>query len=640
MAKIEKGSMTQSVNGVVTRAPKDEDSELGSNFKWWTAKDDDQMAEQIGSTIRFIKRHQSDRMEMLTVGSRLYGNSTNSNLFSASFTRASSINSNPMSQRISYNLCASVIDTLTSQIAKNKVLPTFITSGGVWGMQKKGEQLSKFIDGKFYEQKVHEKKVYAFRDAAIWGDGIVYTFRDAKDRAAVERVLPQELFVDITESAVTEPQQIHRVKICDRDKVCAQFPEHAELIKAANPVAPEDIGSSKTAADLIGVGASWHLRSGPDCDDGIFAITLLDNGKILHKEPWEYDYFPFDKIMYAKRQLGYWSQGACERLQNLQGEINRLMILIQKSMWMGGSFKILSHVLDKVPTSHFNNEVAPIIKWSGEVPPQYIAPPMIQQDIYPYVDTLIQKGYQQEGVSMLGAASVKPAGVNSAVALRTYDEIADDRQLFIQQQIEQFELSIARKMIDIVKKVAKEKGTYKVKFPNANFIESIDWADIHLEEDEYYLKAYPTSELPTEPMARLQTIQEYAQAGWISPQAARRLMRTEDLEMSDTLANAAESLICKSIEEILYDGKKANDVRPNSRWNLPLAKQLSLQYYNFAVLNNCPEARLREFDNFMAYLDDEMGLTTPPAPPPMAAAPANPQQTPQSDLLPNVNGAA
>ena len=65
-----------------------------------------------------------------------------------------------------------VVDTLTAQVAKNKVVPTFITSGGVWGMQRKAELLNKFIEGVFYENNAHETIVYGARDAGVcvWGD--------------------------------------------------------------------------------------------------------------------------------------------------------------------------------------------------------------------------------------------------------------------------------------------------------------------------------------------------------------------------------------------------------------------------------------------------------------------------------------
>lgn len=642
--KIQKSAMTLTDSkGKVLREAKEE--KLGTErFSWWLAEDETDMAMQIASTLKFIQRHQSARMEQITVATRLYGNTSSFSLMGSAFTRASSVAPAPSAQRISYNLCSSVVDTLTAQIAKDKITPSFITSGGTWGLQRKAENLSKFIDGAFYENKIHHKTTRSFLKSGVWGDGIVHIFRNGRDRAEVEEVFPHELFVDEVEAMCTDkPQQLHRVKICDRDVLRGTFEGDKEAqakIDSAMPANMQDVAGSASAADLVTVVESWHLPSYEGAGDGCHVISLED--KILTPEDqrgYDKDYFPFAILPYKKRLLGYWGQGAVERLQNLQGEINRLMILIQKSMWMGGSFKVLIENGSKVVAQHVNNDVGSLIYYTG-TKPEYIVPPMIQQDIYKYVDSLIQKGYQQEGVSQMSASNMKPLGVDSGAALRTYDKIGDDRQLELGQQFEAFNLEIARQMIEVVRDIYKDTKTYKVTWPGANFMHEIDWKDINLERDEYYLKAFPTSSLPDEPMAKLQTIQEYMQAGLISPRSGRRLLRSEDIEMSDMLANAAEDLICKSIEDILYDEK--DDVRPDSNWDLQLAKQISIQYYNFAILNNCPEKNLNLLRQFQSYIDDGLGLLAPPPQPANPMAPsspmANPTPTPTSPLINNTAG--
>lgn len=456
---VERKNMVQSVGGKVTRQAKTEENPVGK-FYWWKKVDlnakgeeakrlDAELAHQIQGTVMFLTNHQKGRVEQLAAATRLYGNSNAYGQLGAAFGRASQV-STPSANRISFNLCSSIIDTLTAQIAKLKIVPTFITSGGIWGMQRKAENLSKFVEGMFYEQKIQEKRTYQFRDSGIWGDGILHIFRDANDRAAVERALPHEFLIDIVESVVGPSRQMHRIKVADRGVVAALFPDNEKTIMDCQPSSYRDLGADGSAADLITVSESWHLESKKGAGDGFRVVTLLDNTEILAKAKWEKPYFPFVIQAYSKRPLGAWGQGACERLQNLQGEINRLMITIQKCMWLGAGYKILSHVTDKVPTQHFNNEIAPIIKWSGNIKPEYIAPQFVQAEISPYIDSLIAKGYQQEGVSQLAASNLKPMGVNSGAALRTYDNIAEDRQLFVAQRVEDAALEIARDRKSVV----------------------------------------------------------------------------------------------------------------------------------------------------------------------------------------------
>lgn len=635
-SKVQRSNMVQTdAKGKVTRSPRTEAEDEVNNFRWWLESSDEAIAQSIASTIKFISRHQSSRNEQLVVSTRLYGNSSAFSLIGTGFSKANSVNSNPSSQRMSYNLCQSVVDTLVSNVSKNKVVPTFITDGGVWTMQQKAEKLSKFIEGCFYQNEVHLQGMKAFRDACVWGDGLVHIYRESDNTIGVERVLPHEIFVDLVESLVTEPQQMHRVKTIDRDIVMSTFgddDEKKEAISKALPASYQDIGSMGTAADLVTLTESWHLKSGEEAEDGLHLICLGDT--VLFREEYDKDYFPFVKISWSEKLLGYWSQGVCEQLQNLQGEINRLMILVQRSMWMGGSFKILVENGSKVVSQHLNNDVGAIIHYTG-TPPQYITPPMIQQDIYPYIDSLIAKGYQQCGVSQLQASSLKPEGLDSGKAMRAYNDLADDRILSVQQQIEQFFLEIGHQMIEVAKEIYKEKHSFKVVFPSTNFIETIDWKDIKLKEDEYVLKAFPTSSLPEDPAARLQTVQEYVQAGWISPQAGRRLMDMPDIEMSDNLANAAEDLLHKIFEEMLEEEGEYRS--PESFMDLNLGKQLCMQYLNYADAHNAPQERLDLLLRWLDQANDMLGIN---APAPMAlppGAPANAAPAPVSNLLPNVN---
>jgi hypothetical protein len=640
--KIERKNMRQTDSkGRTLREPKRDNQAEGKNYQWWLIEDNDtEQANSVVNTVQFIQHHQGSRLEQLTVSTRLYGNTAAYNLIGTAFTRANSVNSNPQSQRMSFNVCASVIDTLTSMIAKNKVIPTFITEGGVWDMQRKAEKLSKFTEGMFYQHKIHDKVNTAFRDCCVWGDGFVHIY-ECEDEVCVERVLSHELFVDNIEALATSPTQLHRVKYTDRDTAIAQFPDKREYLLTANPTAPQDIGGAGTAAQLITLTESWHLKSGKKAKDGLHLICCGD--EILFKEEWKKDYFPFAQLSYSKRLLGWFGQGICERLQNIQGEINRNMMLVQRSFWMGGSFKVLLENGSKVVSQHLNNDVGAIIHYTG-TPPQYITPPTIQPEIIAYIDQLIDKAYRQEGISQMTAAGTRPAEELSGRALREMNDNEQDRFMQLYQGVEQFGLEIARQMIETAKDIYVRKGTYKATYPDTKFLETIDWKDIKLDEDQYVLKAFPVSMLPDDPAARMQTVQEYAQAGWISPRGARRLMAMPDIEMSDNLANAPEELLCKMIEDMLDKGKyKA--LEPFH--DLQLARTLGLNYYNYAQLNNCPDSKLKILRKWMANLDDMMGINQPPpqpmpgnaAPPPVGGQPqAVPQPPPQSALLPNSPG--
>ena len=190
---------------------------------------------------------------------------------------------------------------------------------------------------------------------------------------------------------------------------------------------------------------------------------------------------------------------------------------------------------------------------------------------------MIAYGYQQEGVSRLSTTGEAPMGVESGKALRTLNQIGDDRFLFMSQQMEDFNLEIGRQAVNVVKEIYARTKKYEVVFPDTKFMETIDWGDVQLDEEQYVLKAYPTSSLSDDITGRLAEIQELTQAGMISPRASRRLMDMPDVEMADSLANAAEDRLHQVFEMMLEDGTVTR-FEPGFM-DAQLASQLALTIY-------------------------------------------------------------
>lgn len=631
---VSRRNMTQTdMQGRVIRKPRDNSDDDSVNFKWWKLPEG-KRAPAIAATLKFIQTHQGGRMEQLIRSTRLYGNTSTYNIFGSALSKSMGGQVNSASERISYNICQSVGDTLIAKMAKNKVVPTYITNGGVWTEQKKAKQLTKFTQGLFYQEKIHGKSIEAFGDGYVWGDGFVYVFRK-DDKVCVERTLPHELWTDEVEGAVGEPRQLHRVKLMDRDIALELFPELEEQIETVSKSNYQEVGGQGSAADLITVVESWHLRSGKEAKDGLHVISIGDGD---WSEEYKRDYFPFPHFRYARRKIGWYAQGGCERLQNIQSEVNRNMILKQRSLWMQGSFKVLLENSSKVVSQHINNDVGTLIRYTT-TPPQYVTPPATNPELQQWIDNLIEKGYRQEGVSQLAAAGEKPIGVDSGKAMRTLTDIENDRFLYVGQEMEAFQLEIARQAISVIKEICEddEIKSYKVTFPNTRFLETVDWKDIDLDEECYVLKAYPTSELSDDLTGRLSEVQEMMQAGLISPRTGKRLMDMPDIEMNENLSNAAEDRLHQMFEDMLDDGKYT---APEAPWHdLQLAKQLVVEYYNYAEYMGAPDNRLALLNKFNAQLSDAMGLLTPTAPlqggtqvgPPTAM----PTATPQSNLIPN-----
>lgn len=621
-----------------TITPNDPSNNSKDQFqsRWWLAKKDER-AQAVCAVVKAIAEYDSKRQTQYQISSRLYGNQNLMGVNGVSFGKVQS--TQPVkTDRITYNVCQSVVDTITAKMAKNKPKPMFLTSGGDYKIQRKAKKLDKFVEGVFYENGAHHLGVDIFRDGGVYGDGFVHVF--AKDgRIKFERVIPSELYVDWVDGFYGHPRQIHRVKNIDRQCLMDAFPGKKLLISTANSATTDMTGVARNIADQITVVESWHLKSGPDATDGLHTICLAEGE--LFGEKYDKDTFPFAKLSWCKGLWGYFSQGLVEQVQNIQLEVNKILWVIQRSFHLAGSFKILIENGSKIVKEHLNNDIGTVVSYSG-VKPDYVVPNIVANEMYQHLQTLKQSAYEQAGISQMSASAQKPAGLNSGKALREFNDIESDRFMTIGQAYEQFFLDLGRLTVDCAKDIYEKDKKLSVKVPGSKFIDTIDWKDVDLDDDEYVMKMYPVSSFAKEPAARFQEIQEYAQAGYFSQRTAKKLMDFPDLEMVDELSNAEEDYLNQILDKIVDgDGSDETFTPPEPYDDLGLARELALQYYAQGKTNGLEEEKLDLLRQFMDQVDVlEQKTAQALAPPPGAQVPqAVPQASPVSDMLPNAPGA-
>lgn len=601
--------------------------------RWWMLKDQD-AADVISGTLNLIRDAQSFRATQWIVSARLYGNLAPTTLAGVSFSKLAA-QQPALRDRISYNVVQSVVDTAVSRVTRNRPKPLFLTNGGDYRKQREAKKLNTFLDGVFYENSTHQIGTTVFRDAAVWGDGFIHVFAKG-DRVCHERVMSSEIFVDDVEALYGSPRQMHRVKQVDRQVLFDMFPDDADKIAGAKPSRTEEAGRS-IVADMLTVRESWHLASGPGADDGKHCITI-DGAVLGEMEPWPHQWFPFARCQWTPRLYGYWGQGLAEQLQNIQLEINKLLWVIQRSMHLMGSFKVFIENGSKIVKEHLNNDVGSIISYTG-TPPMYVTPPIVAPEVYQHLQTLKNSAYEQAGISQLAASSLKPEGLNSGRAIREYNDIQTDRFHAVAKSYENMFMDVARLSIEVVKMIAADKGGYEVRVPGKKAVDTIEWNDIRLNDDEYVMQCFPVSSLPNDPAGRLATIQEYAQAGFLTPRQARRLLDFPDLEQVENLANAEEDYLTMVFDKIVDDGDYTS---PDPLDDLAMAKQLCLEYYAKGKANNLREDRLELLRRYLAQISEIEQAMMPPPPVgmPMPGATgeplAPPMPMPASDLVPNV----
>ena len=603
--------------------------------KWWELKGTE-CAESIESTVHALQKAQEPRMRQAAISMRLYGNFSVFGPSGAVYAKAMS-GQTAVKDRLTYNAVQSIIDTVHSKIGENKPRPYFLTSGGNYRQQRKAKKLNQFEEGNFYENKTYELGGLAFRDAEIWGDGFIHVFaRGGKIKH--ERVLGAELWVDEEEAQYGFPRNMHRVKDVDREELAGYFHDKRDDIFKASKVSDRHAISS--ISDMVKVVESWHLGAmdeNGDIKGGKHAIALVSNGTMLAEpEEWKFNFFPFAKIPYCPRPTGYWSQGLAEQLQGDQIELNKELFHIQRSLHIAGSIKVLVKNGSKIVKETFNNEIGGIINYTGEKP-EYVTPQPIHALYFENPARIIERMHNRAGVSEMSAGGKKPIGLDSGRALREQQDIESDRFKTTQRYNDSLYLQISALDVAIGMDMAKVD---KVRVPGKGKFDSVDLKkDVgSLKDSEFILQCFPVSRLPKDPSGRLETIQEYVQAGFITQRQARRALDFPDLDTIESLANAQEDIISQTLDDIAFDGEYEP---PEPTDDLKMAKEMVIEYIQRMRIQGLESEKLSLLRDWNQQVDALIAKTMV-APVPMAPA-GQPQAAPeapqQSDMIPNAPAA-
>ncbi len=594
-----------------------------SGICWWECKDDNALKTALLGTAAFLKDSQNYRYRQAAIYARLYGNMSLFNFMGSNINKMDQTMALP-TDRPTFNVVQSAVDTLVSRISQNRPSPVFLTDNSDYKERNLAKKLNTFVLGEFYNAKVYEKAAIQLRDACVEGTGVLHVYEE-DERVAVERVLLTELLIDPSESIYGEPRQLYRIKLVDRGVLARTFSK-AHIVDAAEQAYVDNSAdSSKTVSDLVMVVEGWRLPSGKGAKDGRHSIACSSG--VLIDEPWIKDKFPFAFLHYSPRLLGFWAQGVAEQLMGTQLEINSLLFTISKAIRLVGVPRVFEEVGSKVLGASHNNDIGAIIKYQG-TKPSYEVAPCVPQELYAQLDRLIKYGYQQSGVSALDAGAQKPAGLNSGEAIRTYDDISTDRFAALSRRYDNVFIDLAYLVVDLAKDIAERTGKYQTVYPNKNGTKQVDLPKASLLKNPFVIQCFNMSSLPKDPAGRMAKITEMVTSGMLSIKEGRRLLDYPDLEQMEKLANASEERIFQYLDAIVEDGEFTP---PDPFLDLVLAEEMSVAYYNLYVSAKLEEERAQMLRDWFSQVGALKQAAMPPAAPPQGDPSA---QVPQAAIAP------
>ena len=575
--------------------------------KWWTVdqdekKDDDgkALANAIRASLALMRVYQERRTSQAVFNARLYGNLAISSPFGIIISELQTATAVAPTNRLTFNVIRSCVDTIVSRIAARvKPRPYWLSTEGTYKDKRRAKRLNKFSDGLMSEQKIHKLATKIFRDSTVFGTGVLGVFFE-RGRIKMERVIPSEIWVDEKEALHGAPRQLHRVKLIDRGTLAELYPKKRELILHQDLANVDNVPSNSSSThELVEVCESWRLPDGPDAP-GLHVISAKEC--VLFREEWTHEWFPFVFLPYSEPMVGFWGHGLVEELSDIQLHINKFLFVISRAVHLAGAAKCLVEISSGVKDNHITNSPSTILHYRG-TKPEWIAPPIVPVELYQQVETQIQRAYQLAGVSQLSAAGQKPAGLNAAVAIREYLDIEQDRFAQISEQYQYMYVEALRIAIELIADGVKsgEVTKYTVKQYGGHRAQVVDWSDLDFDRDRFVLDCWPVSALPTEPAGRLETVQEWVQAGLLTMRKGKRLLMFPDLDAEESLANAAEEWIEHCLDSIVDDGKY---IPPDPEDDLNAAAEMVSEEIQSAKLGELEPKRLTLLRDYRDQVQD------------------------------------
>ena len=500
----------------------------------------------------------------------LYSNRRMNGLQPGSFTWSDEYEEG-VQQAANLNLSRSVVDSSQARICPNKPRVRFLTEGGNWFLQERARGMQRFYDGWMSEVVGYKSMEQAALDCKVFNKGYVHLM-ELDDRLEMEHVFKPEITVDEQAAATSPPRTAYRRKLMAAEFAVGKYAypkgkyskELGTQIYASGMTTQtgREAASSQLTVQMVEVIEAIHLPSRAGAKDGR-RVVCVDNATLVD-EAWELDCLPWVEIEWADDTAGYYKPGLVEETQGLQEELTKLIQEVQSNFEMLGGAHIRT-AKGSVPPDWVDNERYK--HFEGDAGDwDVITPSPVNPVFLQYIEALIAWGYDFPGVSKMEATSSQPGHQLSGKAIREYRDNASGRFAMKERAWERFGLAVARTAIKMMRRIAQRHPNTEMWYQSGSQLERVSWADIELPENDYRLDSYPTSMLPKEPSAKVQTVQEWVGAGMISGDEALQLLDFPDVESSQNIKLAALKHAQWVMDSIVY---KRKVIAPDPIMDLP-----------------------------------------------------------------------
>jgi hypothetical protein len=550
--------------------------------------------------------------------------------------------------RISLNALQNAIDSLTSKVCKNRPRPMWQTVEGDYELIEKAENADKWCDGRYHQLgyyhtifpgKVLDCNIYGLGATKIHsvdlGEGL---------EPVVERRYPWEIIVDDRECMYGRPWRIAERRYFDKQEAFDLYKKD----KAGKEAKEWNLDLER----VIQSRATWTDRVDFDRDESSEQVVIYEGysrrtsrrpgkkiialrGKTLDYAGFNEPDVPYNLLRPEVQMMGFYGIGCCERAAGVQGEINRIVRDVQMAMHLIAKPHWMVESSSNVNSTSLNNDIATIIKYSGTRPEVY-TPQSMSGEVFQHLQYLVKSLYEMLGISQLSAQSQKPAGLNAAVAMRTYLDTETVRFSNLIRNVEESASEDAWKLAKEAARIGWKKQVLSRGASKGRLLDRVTWDKVDF--DTMSVQVTPGSKLPDTPAGQREFALEMAQYTQVTTDDI-----FEMLELGETEPFARRRLAGKkNVERDIMKIRRGEKVVRDAIGDHQMAYKMMLDAYEEAKHDGIPEKRLRVMRDYIKatyrFLTGKAWMPAGPNPLPGSPMPAGPPGMPPPGAPPPMGG--
>lgn len=612
-----------------SRKPKEAPPPKMTEGQWWRAAELEKKPHEILDNLaRQIEDDQSSRYEAYKQYARLLDVAhDNTELLAI------------MREDLVQNELQATIETLHSQVFKNKVVPAVSAAGADYEEWSRARDYSRWLEGAFDQAEVWEETFpQAGMHALAYGTGAIKVgFRDCGETAHItaHAVSPRCLFVDKIESKHGRPRTLIEKSMMDRwvlydtykdddEGFYGNAAERRRGIQKCTEYDDKELGMKASGrCDMLVVREAWHLPSGYNSKDGRHVIWV--KGCTLVDEEFEWESFPFIWIRFGTRLDGFWGESAVKRLAPTQKNMDKLNRKIDESQDVMGVPRILvqrGNLPNKAEIEDIPGGVLEVANLNGirDWNAQCVTP-----ELYQAVQQAPQRMRSLLGVSDFEVEGQLPQQTRefSAPAMERWVNQGTARQALFHKQVENAVVKLAY-LFMMQAEECQEMG-YKLVVPapdeshSYNSLEYLDFEAVSVDRKRLKIRVQPMSQLPQTFAGKVDAIAKLKNDAGIPLDAktALRMLEVPDPTSASDYLVSPEEIILKNLN---FMCKKGLYLPPMPFDSLDMIIGMTTEFINHYRIRE--DADMSRVALLAQYIDDAIALKKglggldPNAPPP------------------------